>query len=420
MSIKTIARQLLRPRRLFWVLTPVLLAVGGFIGYYQYHFRAAQTAFDRDQFDAAKNHIDKCLAVWPRSVAAHLLAARIDRFMGQFLRAEHHLVEANRLDNGNSEALQIEWGLLSAHERISDQTEGALFDYVARQGAESAMVLKTLSAIYMREIQADRAHFYLGKWIEVEPKRDTPYFWRGLVHYRQEHFGDAINDFLRALERNPDNHLARLRLVDTYIQGNQNDKLAEHLNYLAEHDGRNVEVRIALGRFHALEGEYDQARQILDGVLAEKPQNGKALYVRGYVERLAEQPDKEEPFLRRATELKPPEPEALFAEFECLTKLNRPSEAKAFFERYEAIRRDMKRIHELEPKWQGSGGNADVSADIGEIYLRWGATQRGLQWLYRGLLKQSDHQRTNQLLLDYYEGLGDTAKAAMHRARLQK
>src|SRR5262245_4931781 len=126
MWIKAIARQILRPRRLLWIVLPLLLAGGAFIGFYQYHFRAAKAAFDQDQFDDAKSHIYKCLAIWPRSVAGHLLAARIDRFMGKYREAEKHLVSANGLDSGNTEALQIEWGLLSAHERISEQTEGAL------------------------------------------------------------------------------------------------------------------------------------------------------------------------------------------------------------------------------------------------------------------------------------------------------
>src|SRR5262249_38798548 len=152
----------------------------GFVGYYQYHFRAAQAAFDRDEFESAKSHIDRCLTVWPRSVAAHLLAARIDRFMGQFIPAEQHLVEARRLDNDSSEALQIEWGLLSAHNQLTEQAEGAWIAYVARNGAESGMVLKTLCAIYMRESQPDRALYCLSQWMDLEPNRDTPYFWRGL------------------------------------------------------------------------------------------------------------------------------------------------------------------------------------------------------------------------------------------------
>ncbi|WP_298061518.1 tetratricopeptide repeat protein [uncultured Rikenella sp.] len=50
---------------------------------------------------------------------------------------------------------------------------------------------------------------YWTKMIERHPKEAEYYFERGRLHYRNNDFGEAINDFNRALELDPGHTAAR-------------------------------------------------------------------------------------------------------------------------------------------------------------------------------------------------------------------
>src|SRR5262249_6479458 len=105
---------LLRPR---WLVTVLVLSVGAAFGgvhaWAWYHLHAGQTALQRYQNEAARAHLKSCLKIWPRSVTAHLLAARAERRAGDWTGAEQHLDECRKwADAQFAEEVAFEWSLL--------------------------------------------------------------------------------------------------------------------------------------------------------------------------------------------------------------------------------------------------------------------------------------------------------------------
>src|SRR5262249_19214132 len=85
-------RFLRRPRWLLLFL--VLLAGSVFAGIHVwawYHFHAGQAALAQYKNESARAHLKQTLRIWPRSAAAHLLAARAERRAGQWAQAEQHI-----------------------------------------------------------------------------------------------------------------------------------------------------------------------------------------------------------------------------------------------------------------------------------------------------------------------------------------
>src|SRR5262245_26068720 len=76
-----------------------------------WHWRAAQTALERDDFEAARGHLAACLKAWPGSAETHFLAARTARREGNLKEARRELGEAAGR-GWAPEALDLERALL--------------------------------------------------------------------------------------------------------------------------------------------------------------------------------------------------------------------------------------------------------------------------------------------------------------------
>jgi Tfp pilus assembly protein PilF len=103
-----------------------------------------------------------------------------------------------------------------------------------------------------------------------------------------------------------------------------------------------------------------------------------------------------------------------------LTLLGKTDEIAPQSAKVDAIQRDQRRLKELiVDRLEASSRRTDVMHEIGATLFRIGEDERALDWLYRTLERDPDHQATHRLLVDYYEKLGDREKAERHRQRLK-
>src|SRR3954452_19506243 len=106
-------------RRSRWGLAGMLLftlcaALAGVHCWACYQFRAAGDALREERGEEARRRVRRCLVIWPRSAAAHLFAARVERWNGDYDKAGFHVNECVRLQGGATEATQLETVLLRA------------------------------------------------------------------------------------------------------------------------------------------------------------------------------------------------------------------------------------------------------------------------------------------------------------------
>jgi uncharacterized protein HemY len=77
---------------------------------------------------------------------------------------------------------------------------------------------------------------------------------------------------------------------------------------------------------------------------------------------------------------------------------------------------DLKRLHEIiTADMVQRPHNAALHYEAGMIALRTGAVPDAVRWFESALREDPRHGPSHQALADYYEGIGEPARAAQHR-----
>src|SRR5207237_8522500 len=105
-----------------------------------------------------------------------------------------------------------------------------------------------------------------------------------------------------------------------------------HFEQLYTRQPNNPSVLFGLARCLAGNGQKEPAVQLLDRVLADNPNDWKALGERGWLSVQIDRPREGESFLRRAVALAPPDLPTLIRLSECLRILGNQEEARVLRE----------------------------------------------------------------------------------------
>src|SRR6266852_6029053 len=183
-SLGTVIRK--RPKTTSLVLALLILAGTG-VGLYVYALRqwhAAQAAVKGGRLEEARQRLDVCLFVWPRSATVHLLAARAARLNGDFDKAETHLNQCKKLQHGASDAVKLEFLLMRVQGGEGGEEDEAVRELracVENKHPETPLILETLSRSYINNLRYGAALACLNRWVQEAPDSAEPLHWRGWV-----------------------------------------------------------------------------------------------------------------------------------------------------------------------------------------------------------------------------------------------
>jgi len=415
------------PRRLFALagltLIVVALVAGGILLWADYQYRAAQRDLRDYHLPEARRHIQLCLRVWRYSPDAHFLAARIARLSTDYEQAEFHLNECKRLQKEVSAQTQLEWVLLRAQrDELRGEVEGGLWNCILHDDPETSMILEALARGYMRETRFLLAFVCLNKWLEREPDTVRALDWRGWVNEKLERRQPALDDYRRVLQLDPDRDEVRIRLADILLNDSNALDALPHLERLRRTQADRADVSVGLARCRVLQGRAEEARTLLDDVLAAQPDNQVALLHRGNLDlqqgRLAEA----EESLRRALKIDPYLAGAVFSLAKCLEEQGgHESEAAALRARFDQEKQDFEQISELLHRQVEQAPNSpDGPFELGTLFLRVGQVPVGLRWFYTALERDPNHKPTHEALIAYFDKTNQPEKAKEHRVWLEK
>jgi len=405
--------------KLFWLGLLLLALTAGAAAWYQYHLACARRQFAQDHYAAARAHLAECARLWSKDPRATLLAARIARFQGNYDEAADLLTRARQLSGGADEPLQLEWTLLRVHRGEVAERETGLQACLDAGHAESALILKTLAASAMRALHFRAAKQHLEEWEKLEPRNPTVQEWLGWVLERLDGREDAIAAYKKCLELDPQRTKPRLRLVEVLLDTVQPREAAHYLPPLSQALPDDPDVLLVQARYHDLLGELGPARTISDRLLAHDPNHLQANLLRANIELKENFPKAAEPYLRRALAARPFDYAANYSLLRCLTLLGKTDQVPTQSAKVDAIQRDQRRLRELIEKLETTPTRTEVMHEIGVTLFRISEDERGLDWLYRALERDPDHQATHHFLVEYYNKLGERDKADRHRQRLK-
>jgi predicted Zn-dependent protease len=402
------------------VLVLALLGLAGGLGVprllAEYHFRAAAAAGDRHRLVEARRHLETCLRTWPDSARVHLLAARVARRSDDRDGAERHLREYERLEGARSEAVVMESILLQAQSGdLSAETEGYLAGRAERDPGEAPLIREALACGYLEALRLPAAIRCLDQVLKDQPDNARALFLRGQARERLTKY-DAVDDYRRALELDPENDQARLRLAEALFTFGRTEPAAREFAALHRRQPANAAARLGLARCCYETGQLGRAGEMLDGLLAEDPEHLGALRERGRLALELGQGAEAEGWLRRALARDASDRDASHLLFQALRQQGKDDEAREQQERNGRLLEDLRRIGEiLNHEMSERPRDPVLQCELGRLYLRYGKDKAGLRWLLGAVQIDARYRPAHQALAEYYERTGDAAAARRHR-----
>lgn len=408
-----------RPKTTAVALALLLLGgtAGGLYAYALRQWRNAEAAVKKGHPADARSAIDLCLTVWPRSVPVHLLAARAARVTGDFPAAEAHLNRCLQLKGGATGDIQREFLLMRVQTGEEDTVAPVLWQHIESKDPETPLILETLAWAYIHNYRYGPALVCLDRWIKEAPDSAQPYFLRAWVRERMHGIQDALADYQRAVELDPDLVPARLRLAEIFMGKSDPPSALPHLEYLSKHYPDRADVTARLGECRFLQGQMGEARRLLEAAAEKLPNDTQVLIYLGKLDLQENRPSDAEQWLRRALKVDPWDAEALYTLAACLQYQGRREEAAAAREECQKKKAQLKEVDELLESMVGDRApdDPDAAAKVGEALLRVGQDRPGLYWLEKALARDPQHRAAHKALAEYYESKGDQKQAAAHR-----
>jgi tetratricopeptide (TPR) repeat protein len=381
----------------------------------EWHYRAAQHALERRAFAEARTHLACCLQVWPTSASVHLLAARAARRAGAYPDAEQHLQRCQELTD-TPDGLTREWNLLRAQRgELTPQVEGYLASCLRQDPPDAPLLLEALTQGYRQTCRLGEARACVEQLLERQPDHARALVWYGeiLEQFRLPQL--ALDAYQRAFDLDPEDDWGRLCLAELKLHRHDAAAAAVHFEVLCHRLPGNAAVRLGLARCRRQAGQTDEARQLLDALLVEHPDEGLILSERGRLALNAGELAAAETWLRQAAARLPGDRQAIYALYQCLSQRGRTAEAETYLARAEAIDRDQRRVADLTEQVVKARQAPALRCELGVLCLRLGQEQEGLRWFFSALHDDPAHKPTHQALADYYQRTGQPDRAAYHR-----
>jgi predicted Zn-dependent protease len=415
-----------RPRRLLAVvllLIPIGLGLGvvGACLWGEYHFRAAESALERYRLAEAREHLQVCLKVWPKSSQTRLLAARTARRLGFLEEAEQHLVVCDHYPGDFEEAIGLERVLLKVERGEVDPIRSYCRSLVERKDPSAPLVLEAMANGYMRMYRLGHVEVSLRLWLGIQPNNPQALLLRGWVREHRDNYTQAANDFRQVLKRDPENNDARLRLANALLEQARPQAAAKHLRFLHRRMPDNLTVLVNLARCRHLLGQQPAAIRLLEAALARHPRYPPALSARGQLALQTGHPAGAERWLRRAVAVAPHDYETQYLLHQTLTRLGKTAEADKVQATMKRLRVDISRIREIVTRQMSrTPHDPALHCEVGTLLLRSGAAREGLRWLDSALKEDPQYGPAHKALADYYLRIGNVGRSLRHRELAQR
>jgi tetratricopeptide (TPR) repeat protein len=424
MSIPFLTSFCRRPKQvgLGVVLLAVLGGAGWLVGreaWARYHWRAAETAADRRDFQAALAHLACCRSAWPDRAEVRLHEARNSRRAGSLDDADAHL-HAYRDLQGISPEGTLERLLLTAQRGPFADVEEPLRARYRPDTTDGLLIAEVVSACLMRANRLQEARQYLDDWLRRRPDDTEALVRRGWVLEHLFDFPGACRDYQHLLDLDPGREPVRLRLAEDLMQSERAAEALPHLEELRRRLPDDSAVRLCWIRCQVQIGRLDEARAALDALLASGSPSAQVLGERGAVALAEGAVEQAEGWLRQARALAPHDRAINYQLLLCLERLGKSEQAAEVRREVQQIDADQKRLSQLTVEVMRRPHDAALRHEVAGIFLRNGLRAEYLRWLLTAVEADPRHRPSHEALVRYYEEEGQPGLAAPHRAALEQ
>ncbi len=417
-SLRSLFQFCKRPRVL---LAAGVLVLAGVLGgphlWAWYQLAAGRSALEHYRAAEAREHLARCLAVWPSSVEANLLAARAARRLGELDEAGRRLDDCRRLAGEQASGdIALEWALLQAARGDLPLVEEHLLARLARDPEAAPLILEALAAGYQRMVRVHEALRCLNDWLRLQPDNPQALSQRGATHRQVGATKKAVDDYQALLRVDPGNDAGRRMLAKCLVDVGRYEEALGHLEILLRREPADPELLTLAGRARYDLGQKEEARKALQAVAEAHPDYGPALKELGRIEAAAGDDAAAERWLRKAVGRLPYDYQTVFALGQSLERQGRLQEAKQFSERAQRLKDRLERVAEIQRRDMSERPfDPALRVELGRLLASLGQKEGGSRWLLTAVQLDPGNVAAHAALADYYEETGDTARAATHR-----
>jgi tetratricopeptide (TPR) repeat protein len=326
------------PRNL--LIAALLLVIAGIVAHLgrlawgAYQYRAAEAALARRDFPRARQLIDPCLRLWPKDGQTLLLAAQTARRDGALDEATRWLDAAEQA-GALAVTVAFERSLLRLQTGDSQGADHFLQVCVEHPAAEeSPLILEAVIIGSLQRVDLARARTGLDLWDQQKidgPARIQSWIWRGELAIRTGDVDTAANFFRQAVESDPGNDQARLRLAELLARFAPHEALT-HLDHLRDKPPDDRDVLFQRARCHRSLGEHEQAGALLHRILRASPRDYEALLELGQIAMELRQFEAAERRFRAALAMHPERRDPNLGLAQCLQLAGKSDEAQRYRE----------------------------------------------------------------------------------------
>ncbi len=385
--------------------------------------REGNRSEDRGHFAEAFAHYERCLVVWRWSDSLHFRAARSARRAGLLEAAQRHL-DACGKEQKSADAslpLALEHLLLRAESGYIAEVEQPLWNYVEKDRADAPLILEGMARGYLRMLRLGAAMRCLHLLLEREPDNIVALVTAGeVVQQGGGTIEEAVKDYRRALELDPQQRGARLKLAQILLHDHAREA-GQHFEYLLAQHPNDVESQLGLAlALRDLGDAEHRSNALLEKVLSNDPNNSKALSEVGAIALADGRVAEAEAMFRKAIDADRANHLAHFRLYKCLaSRPGREDEASEQIAVYERVKADLEELGKiLSVEMTRAPNDPHLHYRVGKFYLTYGKPALGLRWLSSALRLDANHQPSHRLLYEYFRQTGDLEQAERHRRQL--
>jgi Tfp pilus assembly protein PilF len=350
----------------------------------------------------------------PANGATQFLLARTSRHLNRFDQVEHYLERAVHLGFSRDRAEREQWLALAQFGK-TDQLGSRLDQLLDRPGEDEREILSALANGYTNSLDLDAANAVLTEWRNRFPEDSESFACAGQFHQSLGEWPKALEFYRKSLRLDSENTTVRLNLAQCLANSHEPAAAEPEFRRVLRDQPNRVEAWLGLGMCLVDLGRADDARKALTEALGLDPHNFEVARALGELELSQGQIDAAVKILSLLADRWPHDIAVCTLMARAMRESGDPDRALAYSEEADRSREVIKKIESLIDRIKHERGDAASRYQAGILLLDYQSREQGVGWLQSVLLYEPGHEAAHAALARYYDRIGNSKLADLHR-----
>jgi tetratricopeptide (TPR) repeat protein len=327
---------------------------------------------------------------------------------------QSNLQSAERL-GWPSDALQLERELAQAQCGALRLAEPKLVAYLERGHPEERLIFEALTRGYLEAYRLRDVVRFASCWKSRDPQNWQPFFYCGRAFEQHNAHEQSVKEYRAALSLNPDCAQVSLSLATLLATVGRFQEALDLYQARLKDEPTDTGAVLGIAYCQRALGGGEAALAALDRLFERDYGHAGGIFLRGQIELDLGRPGRALPWLRRAEELTPKEPQVIFTLSRCLRLLGKDEEARRYHEEWSRLSGEWSRLDELKINIASKPDSVSLRYDAGMILQGLGNYKEAVRWYQTILQLDPGHKPTHKALAICFDKLGDSARSKYHR-----